>query len=272
MDHGLYHSGAFAQKACVSIRTLRYYDKVGLLSPTQHTEAGYRLYSDQDFSRLQQILALKFLGFSLDDIKRCLQIGPTSLLESLTLQKAMMREQRTRLDAVIAAIDETEKLLQLDRQNWEAIISVIQVMQMTQNNDWQKKYFSDEQLQTMQQLSEDSYTAEDKQKIVERGKNWTEADQQAITQRWGVVFARAKRLFAEGQDPGSPESQELAKDWLGLVQEFTQGDPGITTGLGKYYKAYNALPTEQKPFSFPMSQEEWAFAQEAVKVYSQNQP
>jgi DNA-binding transcriptional MerR regulator len=61
----------------VSIRTLRYYDKVGLLSPSQYTEAGYRLYTDADLLRLQQILALKFLGFSLEEIKHCLQIGPT---------------------------------------------------------------------------------------------------------------------------------------------------------------------------------------------------
>lgn len=272
MDHGLYHTGQFAQKACVSIRTLRYYDKVGLLSPTQYTEAGYRLYSDGDFSRLQQILALKFLGFSLDDIKHCLKTGPTGLQESLALQKAMMREQRIRLDAVIQAIDETEKLLQVNKQNWEAIIDVIQVLQMTQNDDWHKKYFSDEQLQTMQQLREDAYTAEDKEKLAARGTNWTEADQQVANQRWGLLFARAKRLVAEGQDPASPESQELAKDWLGLVQEFTQGDPGITAGLGKFYKGYNALPAEQRPFSMPLSQEEWAFSQEAVKLYSQKQP
>ena len=270
MDHTLYHTGQFAQRACVSIRTLRYYDKVGLLSPSHYSEAGYRLYSENDFSRLQQILALKFLGLSLDDIKRCLQIGPTGLLESLSLQKAMMREQRLRLDAVIAAIDETEKLLQADRQNWEAIVNVIQVMQMAQQDDWHKKYFTDEQLQAMQQLSENAYTAEDKQKIAEHGKNWTEADQQVANQRWAELFARAKRLFAEGQDPGSPESQELAKDWLGLVQAFTQGDPGVTSGLNRYYKAYHALPAEQRPFSMPLSQEEWAFAQEAVKLYSQH--
>ena len=69
MGQHYYHTGQFAQKASVSIRTLRYYDKVGLLSPSQYTEAGYRLYTDTDFLSIQQILALKFLGFSLEELK-----------------------------------------------------------------------------------------------------------------------------------------------------------------------------------------------------------
>ncbi len=69
MGQHYYFTGQFAQKAAVSVRTLQYYDKVGLLSPSLYTEAGYRLYTDEDLSSLQQILALKFLGFSLEEIK-----------------------------------------------------------------------------------------------------------------------------------------------------------------------------------------------------------
>src|ERR1700730_14043687 len=116
LDHYFYYTSEFAEMASVSVRTLRFYDKAGLLSPTSYTEAGHRLYTDRDFLRLQQILALKFLGFSLDEIKRCLQVGPTVLREALALQKAMMQEKREQLDAIIAAINETENLLQTNRQ------------------------------------------------------------------------------------------------------------------------------------------------------------
>ena len=88
------------------MRTVRFYDRVGLLQPSAHTEAGYRLYTEADFFRLQQILALKFLGFSLEEIKYCLQVGPTTLKASLALQKAMMQEKRRQLDDVIQAIAE----------------------------------------------------------------------------------------------------------------------------------------------------------------------
>ena len=65
MESRFYQTGQFARKASVTLRTLRYYDSVGLLSPSQVTEAGYRLYTEEDLLTLQNILALKFLGFSL---------------------------------------------------------------------------------------------------------------------------------------------------------------------------------------------------------------
>src|SRR5438105_224203 len=88
LDQQFYHIGQFASKASVSIRTLRYYDSVGLLAPSHYTEAGYRLYTSEDLVSLQQILALKFLGFSLEEIKCCLQAGPKGLPEVLAQQKA----------------------------------------------------------------------------------------------------------------------------------------------------------------------------------------
>ncbi|HEY5002165.1 MAG TPA: MerR family transcriptional regulator, partial [Ktedonobacteraceae bacterium] len=92
MDQRFYHSSQFAQKASVTVRTLRYYDKVGLLSPSLYTESGYRLYTNEDLLRLQNILALKFLGFSLEEIRALLQTGPKRLEEVLAQQKAMMEE------------------------------------------------------------------------------------------------------------------------------------------------------------------------------------
>src|SRR6266566_7314823 len=94
LDQHFYQTSQFAQKASVSVRTLRYYDKVGLLSPSLYTEAGYRLYTDEDLLSLQQILALKFLGLSLEEIKVCLQTEPMRLQEALASQKAMMKEKR----------------------------------------------------------------------------------------------------------------------------------------------------------------------------------
>ncbi len=158
----------------MSVRTLRYYDKVGLLLPSLHTEAGYRLYSDEDLLSLQQILALKFLGFSLEEIKVCLQTEPVRLQEALASQKAMMKEKRSQLDAIIQAIDKAEKLLQTNQCDWEAIMSVIQVMQMEQNKDWVNKYFTPEQQKKMEELSRKSYTEQDAQKLAEWGKGWSE--------------------------------------------------------------------------------------------------
>ena len=68
-EERFYTSGQFAAKAHVTLRTIRYYDKQNLLVPSQRTASGARRYTDADLAKLQQILLLKFLGFSLEEIK-----------------------------------------------------------------------------------------------------------------------------------------------------------------------------------------------------------
>lgn len=276
LDRRLYHTGQFAQKAAVSIRTLRYYDRIGLLSPTQHTESGYRLYSDADFVRLQQILALKFLGFSLEEIERVLGCGPGELRDSLAQQRAMLAERRSQIDAIIRAIDETDGVLQgngkfHDKSGtyMEAIVHIIQVMHMTQTNDWRKKYLTEEQLQQLDELSKASYTEEDRQKLAEWGKNFTEQDQQRATQQWNEVLAEVRRLSAVGADPAGAEAQALAGRYLALINEFTRGDPGITSGLKRLYQNMGQMPAEQRPLEMPYTSEGEKFIQQAVKVYQE---
>jgi MerR family transcriptional regulator, thiopeptide resistance regulator len=271
LDQHFYQTGEFAQKASVSVRTLRFYDKVGLLSPSQYTEARYRLYTDADFFRLQQILALKFLGFSLGEIKCCLQVGPTALQESLALQKAMMQDKREQLNAIIQAIDETEELLQTNQEDWESIVRVIRVMQMTQTNDWRNKYFTDEQLKKMQELSEKSYTEEQRQKIAEWGKDWSEEDQRVASQKWSTTLAELQRLLATGADPASPAAQDFIGRWLSLIEGFTHGDPGVTEGLKKWYGSLKEMPANEAPFAFPYSEEGEAFLGKALEVYREKQ-
>ena len=93
LKQNLYTTGQLAEKAFVTIRTLRYYDKVGLLKPSHHSDGGHRLYTDEDLFRLEQILGLKFLGFSLTEIKRFLE-KPKSLSESLAMQKEILKDKK----------------------------------------------------------------------------------------------------------------------------------------------------------------------------------
>ena len=267
LDAILYHTGAFAQKAAVTERTLRYYDKAGLLSPTEYTEAGYRLYSETDLLRLQQILALKFLGFSLDEIKSCLQVGPSVLQESLAQQKAMMRERREQLDTIIHAIEETERLLPLNQHEWDAIVRVIQVIQMTQSNDWRKKYLTDEQLKKMEELSQKAYTEEDRQKLAEWGKNWSEEDQRRASQQWSEAIAELQRLSDGGENPGSPAAQALAQRWSDLIGQFTHEDPGISKGLGKWYSSLQEMAAGERPLAMPFDEKGREFLEEAMRIY-----
>ncbi len=273
MDPRFYRSGQFARKAAVSIRTLRYYDQEGLLAPSQVSEAGYRLYTDEDLVNLQQILALKFLGFSLDEIKALLRAHPRSLQDVLAQQKAMMEAKRSQLDGIIQAIDQTEKLLQTGECDWDALVQVIQVIQMDQNRDWVKKYFTPEQMEQMQHLTEHAYSDTDREHLRERlaarGGTWTEEDQAPVTAQWNAIYADMARLAGANADPAGAEAQDLAARYNGLITAFTGGDPDITAGLKRWWQAHDALPVERKPFQSPVSKADQAWMDQALAVYRQ---
>lgn len=82
--------GQLAKYTGVTIRTLRYYDKINLLPPTDYTEGGHRLYNHKSLQRLQQIQALTFVGFSLKDTANLLtttEISSSILDQSITFKK-----------------------------------------------------------------------------------------------------------------------------------------------------------------------------------------
>ncbi len=269
VDRKYYTTSQFAQKASVTARALRFYDKVGLLSPSKHTEAGHRLYSDRDLWSLQQILALKFLGFSLEEIKVCLQKNPEHLQEALVMQKAMLREKRSQLDAVLRVIEKAEELLKRNQRDWQSIlIDVIQVIHREQDKAWVKKYLTEEQQQKLAEISQKSYSPETAQKLAVWEENWTEEDQQRASQQWDAVFAELRRLVAERKDPTSVEGQALAKQHSDLIKQLTRGDADVEAGVKQWWKNYEELPLEEKPLPmYHSSQEEKAFLQEALVHY-----
>ena len=85
--------GELARRTGLTIRALHHYDEIGLLRPSQHSEAGYRLYTAGDVARLQQVLSLRQLGFSLEEVRDCLDRPGFSPLESIRLHIGRLREQ-----------------------------------------------------------------------------------------------------------------------------------------------------------------------------------
>ncbi|MDC0762347.1 MerR family transcriptional regulator [Brevibacillus sp. AG] len=84
--------GELAKMAGITIRTLRFYDQIGLFSPSGYSPSGYRLYTEKDISRLQQILSLKELGLSLEQIKAVMAGDQLSLSDIVTIQIDSLKE------------------------------------------------------------------------------------------------------------------------------------------------------------------------------------
>lgn len=137
----LFTTGEFAKKAGVTLRTLRYYDKIGLLKPNSHNDLGHRLYTKQDFGRLQKILTLKFIGLSLDDISNIMKydVNDQDFKKSLEIQKSIMEEKIHHIQMVIKSIDETVHMLDTDNVlNWDKFINIINVINIDKN--WNEQY------------------------------------------------------------------------------------------------------------------------------------
>ena len=107
IPQGYMTAGAVAKKMGVTVRTLQHYDKEGLLSPSAMSEGGRRLYTDKDTIKLHQILSLKHLGFSLDDIRdRLIPLdNPTDVAQILSEQAAIVREKITSLTESLSKIE-----------------------------------------------------------------------------------------------------------------------------------------------------------------------
>ncbi|ARC84929.1 ubiE/COQ5 methyltransferase family protein [Clostridium argentinense CDC 2741] len=137
----LFTTGEFAKKAGVTIRTLRYYDKIGLLVPSSHNELGHRLYSKEDFGKLQKILTLKFIGLSLEDIANIMKydLNHKDFKKSLEIQKEIMRKKIKHIQSIIKAIDEAADTIDFNKEmDWDKFINIISAINSDKN--WTQQY------------------------------------------------------------------------------------------------------------------------------------
>lgn len=130
---GYYTSGEFAKMAHLTVRTIRFYDKQNILKPSYVNDSGARFYTDEDFARLQQILLLKYLGFSLDDIRN-MTISDSDhhmLKNSLKLQLKLVKDRIEQMQLVAKAIEDTTGAIDNEQDiNWSQMLNLIHLTNM----------------------------------------------------------------------------------------------------------------------------------------------
>ncbi|MCD8248841.1 MAG: MerR family transcriptional regulator [Lachnospiraceae bacterium] len=139
---GYYSSGEFAKLARVTLRTIRYYDKQNILKPSLVTESGARFYTKEDLARLQQILLLKYLGFSLDDIREMTVADADYhlMLDSLHIQLKLVRDRIEQMQLVENAIRSTAAAIQDEQSvDWSRMLELIHLtgMEKSLKNQYQ---------------------------------------------------------------------------------------------------------------------------------------
>lgn len=243
----LWQTREFAEKARITVRALHHYDRIGLLKPTRRTTKDFRLYGETEFARLQQILTLKFIGFSLAQIREILGDQNFVLSETLRLQRRIIEAQRTRLNLALEAINRAEIVFRENgTTSWESFQKIIEVIDMEQNMDWTREYYSDAA----------------QARIEERKSLWSPELQERVSNNWKNLFAEIKQAIADDVKPSSKQAQELASRWNALIDEFTGGDAEIREGLTKMYADEKNWQTEwKKPFDDQVRN----FIDEAIK-------
>jgi DNA-binding transcriptional MerR regulator len=208
--------GELARRTGLSVRTLHWYDEIGLLTPSWHTEAGHRLYTAADVARLQQIKSLRQLGLALDEVRACLEdadFSPLALIEAqlsrLREQIEMQRRLGDRLEAIAACLRAAET------------VSVEDLLQAIEGMNMSEKYYTPEQLEQL------------KARAAQVGE---ERIRKAETEDWPNLMAAVRAEMDKGSDPASAPVQALAQRWMALVREFTGGDPGIEKSLRNMYQ------------------------------------
>ena len=238
----------FAKLAGVTVRALHHYDRLGVLKP-RRTAAGYRVYYDRDLERLEQVVALKFVGLSLGKIKTLLDRDPLEVREALRMQRRVLEEKRRLLDRAIDAIREAESAADPGKRlDAQLLKKIIEVIEMQNDSDWMLKYANHAAVE----------------KVADRRHLWSPELQERVSKQWMELIADVESSL--GEDPQGAKGQALAERWMTLVEGFTGGDSDIRDSVKNLYAHRSEWPEEAKRQMEPfrIRKEVWTFINAAI--------
>lgn len=183
----------------ISVRTLHHYDNINLLKPSMTSEAGYRLYSEDNIDRLQQILFFKTLDFPLKKIKNILDDPSFDKQEALFMHKKMLLEKKTQIEQIIQTIEQTEKHLKGE-------------MNMTNEEKFKGFKFDDDQYESEARSKWGDETIDNANKHI---NNWSEEEKTSKEEEMNEIF----RSFAEirTESAHSEKAQLLVQRWYNYL-------------------------------------------------------
>ena len=229
----------------VSIRTLQYYDTIGLLPPAGYTEAGYRLYDDTAMERLQQILLFRELEFPLKEIKR--------ILDSPHFDRNRALEQQI-------------ELLTIKKEHLENLILFARGIKGIGVKYMDFRAFDTKKIDEYSKLAKEQWghTAEYKE-YEEKTKSWTKDDEDAVADEFMKIFVEFGQM--KEMDPLDVSVQAQVKKLQDYITEhFYTCSPKILNGLGKMYAGGGEL-TENIDAAGGTGTAE--FASKAIDLYCQ---
>jgi len=209
--------GEIAKKMNTTVRTLQHYDKEGVLKPSAESEGGRRLYIDKDIIKLYQILTMKQLGFSLDDIKNRLVLldTPEAVADELSNQAIEIQSKIESLSKVLNMVETLKgEVLQMKSVDWHKYADIVAIIQSEYVGYWVIKHFDN--------------------KILNRIRKRDVDKNMSLFDRWRYITGQAEELQKTGISPKSRQGMDYAKDFWDYIKEFTGGDMSLLPELLKF--------------------------------------
>jgi MerR family transcriptional regulator, thiopeptide resistance regulator len=212
-EEKLYSVGELGQRCGVTVRTLQYYDKEGLLSPSRYSEGGRRLYTREDIFLLQQILFLKSFGFSLADIRDCLMKTESAkeIAFLFSQQREVIQEQIKKLEGIASFLFQViGEINNCGEIGTEKLVAIMELMQQKNPYAFLLRYFKNDDIKTI--IS-------------------TINIDQPVEAAWAGLFEELFALNRAGVDPESEQGQEFTAKWWAAIQTYAKGDSGMTESM-----------------------------------------
>ncbi|WP_244933521.1 MerR family transcriptional regulator [Neobacillus mesonae] len=238
MDKSTWKIGELAKLTGLTVRTLHHYDQIGLLPPSQVSDSGHRIYSESDIRKLQQIISLKQLGFSLEEIKEIIEKQSLNCVQVIRMQLQKVRKQIELQEELYSRLESIYTLLNSQKDvSANQFIKLIEVINMVE------KYFSQEQLDKMKSQT-DNISAEEKEQI---------------ESQWSKLVADIRAELEKNTPTENPKVMELAKKWKSLMDKFTAGDQEIVKSAERFH-----LENPNNPLQYGIDGDLYKYIKEAM--------
>lgn len=240
----------------VSVRTLHHYDEIGLLNPSTVTPANYRLYSEVDLERLQQILYFKELDFSLQEIKNIIDDPNFDKLNALKSHKKLLEQKKIRLEKIICSVDQTINSIKggikMKKEERFKAFDMTDIEKAKEKyKDEAERLYGEYDTYKESQIKTSKYKKEDWAKIQDIGNS--------------IYYKLAEYI---GTDPGNAEVQALIKEYHSFINDYFYTCPiEVFLGLGELYIADERFTKNIDKHGEGLAQ----FLSDGIKIYGDSQ-
>lgn len=238
MEKQTWKIGELAKLTGITVRTLHHYDQIGLLSPSQLSDKGHRLYTGKDIERLQQIITLKQLGFSLVEINAFIENQRLNRVQIIKMQLDSVKKQIELQEDLYIRLESIYKLL-----NSQKDVSVNQFINLIEVTNMVEKYFTKEQLQRMKQQTEQFSDGEKKQIEIE----------------WSQLIAKVRGELEKNTPPENQRVIQLAIQWQKLTNKFVAGDQEIVKAAERFHSE-----NQNNPLQYGVDKDLYLYIKEAM--------